>query len=131
MKRVLTAAVLIPLVILALFKAPLWLFTLLVFAVAVLAAREYLGIATATGFRPFNWLSYLFLSCIFVLLTLSFLTNWRVLQGARRSNLIGVSFVSFRSFFPLPSSLQVCDEIRFPKHCRTQLCPICFCLMWV
>ena len=34
MKRVATAAVLIPLVILALFKAPLWLFTLLVFGVA-------------------------------------------------------------------------------------------------
>jgi len=38
-KRVLTAAILIPLVILALFRAPLWLFTLLVLGVALLAAR--------------------------------------------------------------------------------------------
>ena len=43
MKRVLTAVILIPLVVLALFKAPLWLFTLLVLGVAVLAAHEYSG----------------------------------------------------------------------------------------
>jgi phosphatidate cytidylyltransferase len=64
-KRVLTAAILIPVVILALFKAPLWLFTLLVFGVAVLAAHEYLGIVKAQGFRPFKITSY-------ILLTLSF-----------------------------------------------------------
>jgi phosphatidate cytidylyltransferase len=65
-KRVLTAAILIPLVILALFKAPLWLFSLLVLGVALLAAREYLNIAAATGFKPFRALCYLFLLCLFV-----------------------------------------------------------------
>jgi phosphatidate cytidylyltransferase len=65
-KRVLTAVILIPLVILALFKAPLWLFTLLVLGVALLAAKEYFDIAEATGFRPFRRLSYLFLSCTFL-----------------------------------------------------------------
>jgi len=65
-KRVLTAVILIPLVILALFKAPLWLFTLLVLGVALLAAREYLDIAAATGFKPFRALGYLFLLCLFV-----------------------------------------------------------------
>jgi len=65
-KRVLTAIVLIPLVVLALFKAPLWLFTLLVLGVALLAAREYLAIATATGFKPFRMLGYSFLLCLFV-----------------------------------------------------------------
>ncbi len=45
MKRVLTAVILIPIVVLALFKAPLWLFTLLVLGVALLAAREYFDIA--------------------------------------------------------------------------------------
>ena len=68
MKRVLTAAILIPLVILALFKAPLWLFTLLVFGVAVLAAREYLGIAKAQGFRPFYRVSYAALTLSFVII---------------------------------------------------------------
>jgi phosphatidate cytidylyltransferase len=65
-KRVLTAVILIPLVILALFKAPLWLFTLLVLGVALLAAQEYLNIAAATGFKPFRALGYLFLLCLFV-----------------------------------------------------------------
>ena len=66
MKRVLTAAILIPLVIVALFRAPLWLFTLLVLGVALLAAKEYFDIAEKTGFRPFRALGYLFLVCVFV-----------------------------------------------------------------
>lgn len=66
MKRVLTAAILIPLVILTLFKAPPWLFTLLVLGVALLAGKEYLDIVTATGLKPFRALSYLFLLCLFV-----------------------------------------------------------------
>jgi phosphatidate cytidylyltransferase len=58
MKRVLTAAVLIPLVLLAVFRAPLWLFALLVAVFIVLALREYLGIAEAAGFKPFRRLTY-------------------------------------------------------------------------
>ena len=65
MKRVLTAVVLIPLVIVALFKAPLWLFTLLVFGVAVLAAHEYFGIVKAQGFRPFAATGYVFFALSF------------------------------------------------------------------
>lgn len=65
MKRVLTAVILIPIVILALFKAPLWLFTVLVFGVAVLAAHEYFGIVKAQGFRPFQVTSYFFLALTF------------------------------------------------------------------
>jgi phosphatidate cytidylyltransferase len=61
-KRVLTAAILIPIVIVALFRAPLWLFTLLVLGVALLAAREYFGIVKAQGFRPFTALGYLFVA---------------------------------------------------------------------
>jgi len=57
-KRVLTAGILIPIVVLALFRAPLWLFALLVLGVALLAAKEYLGIVKASGFRPFRVLSY-------------------------------------------------------------------------
>lgn len=65
MKRVLTAAILIPVVILALFKAPLWLFTLLVFGVALLAAYEYFGIVRAQGFKPFAAGGYLFFALSF------------------------------------------------------------------
>ena len=66
MKRVLTAVILIPIVVLALFKAPLWLFTLLVLGVALLAAREYLDIAQSYGLRPFRELDYLFMVCVFL-----------------------------------------------------------------
>ena len=66
MTRVLTAIVLIPLVIFALFRAPLWLFTLLVLGTAVLASREYLDLARANGLLPFRRLTYLFVICVFV-----------------------------------------------------------------
>jgi phosphatidate cytidylyltransferase len=72
-KRVLTAVILIPIVVLALFKAPLWLFSLLVLGVALLAAREYLGIVRVQGFQPMYVTSY-------VLLVLSFVTFYFVAQ---------------------------------------------------
>ena len=65
MKRVLTAAILIPIVIVVLFRAPLWLFTLLVLGVALLAAREYFDIAEATGYKPSRVLGFLFIVLIF------------------------------------------------------------------
>jgi phosphatidate cytidylyltransferase len=45
MKRVLTAVVLIPVVLLLLFKAPDWLYSGFIGLIAVLAAHEYFGIA--------------------------------------------------------------------------------------
>ena len=68
MKRVLTAVILIPIVVLALFKAPLWLFALLVLGVALLAAREYFHIAEKTGNRPMRGLGYFFIASVFVAL---------------------------------------------------------------
>src|SRR5437016_7424460 len=51
MKRVLTAVVLIPLVLLVLFKAPLWLFTLVVGVVAMGAVWEYLKLVDGYGIQ--------------------------------------------------------------------------------
>jgi phosphatidate cytidylyltransferase len=65
-KRVLTAVILVPIVVLALFRAPLWLFALLVLGVALLAAREYFDIAEANGVRPFRNLSYMLIACVFL-----------------------------------------------------------------
>ena len=59
MKRVLTAVVLIPLVLLMVFRAPLWLFALVLAAIIVLALHEYLNIAEAAGIKPFRWLTYI------------------------------------------------------------------------
>jgi phosphatidate cytidylyltransferase len=72
-KRVLTAVILIPIVVLALFKAPLWLFTLLVLGVALLAAREYMGIVKAQGFRPMRVTSYILLTLLFAI---SYSVTW-------------------------------------------------------
>ena len=49
MARILTAAVLIPLVILLLFLAPFWAVTLAAAVVAMLACWEYLGLADGSG----------------------------------------------------------------------------------
>jgi len=58
MKRVLTAVVLVPLVLLVVFKAPLWLFALVVALVMVLALQEYLNISKAYGIQPMPWATY-------------------------------------------------------------------------
>jgi len=58
MKRVLTAAVLVPVVLLAVYNAPWWLFDLLVVAIIILALYEYLAIAEAAGLKPFKWPAY-------------------------------------------------------------------------
>jgi len=49
MKRVITAAVLIPLVLLVIFKGPFWLITAAAVLVAELATWEYLGLADLSG----------------------------------------------------------------------------------
>jgi phosphatidate cytidylyltransferase len=71
MKRVLTALVLIPLVLLAVFKAPSWLFTLLVGAVALLALKEYLDLVEGYGVKPIRWLSYALVGLLFASVALS------------------------------------------------------------
>ncbi|HEY7402570.1 MAG TPA: phosphatidate cytidylyltransferase [Candidatus Angelobacter sp.] len=58
MKRVLTAVALIPVVLLLVFKAPLWLYALVVAAIILLTLHEYLGIAEAAGIKPFHGLTY-------------------------------------------------------------------------
>src|SRR6478672_12313935 len=58
MKRVLTAAVLVPVVLLIVFKAPLWLFALAVAAIALLALHEYLGMIPAYGVEPLRRTAY-------------------------------------------------------------------------
>jgi phosphatidate cytidylyltransferase len=67
MKRIVTAAILIPLVLLAVFRAPLWLFLLITAVVALAAAFEYLGIAASYGLVPFRLPTYLYIAALFVI----------------------------------------------------------------
>ena len=97
MKRVLTAVVLVPLVILALFKTPLWLFTLLVYGVAVLAAHEYFGIVKAAGFRPFAVAGYLLLTLTFPVFL--FMGLWMMGQPSDPKMLWMMRVGAFRVFW--------------------------------
>ncbi len=67
MKRVITAAILIPLVMLAVFRAPNWIFILLVAAVALLALSEYFEIVAGYGVEPFRFLGYLITLTLFAI----------------------------------------------------------------
>jgi len=58
MKRVLTAVVLIPVVLLLVFRAPLWLFALAVAGIVVLALHEYLSLTAQYGITPVRWPTY-------------------------------------------------------------------------
>ncbi len=52
MKRVLTALILAPLVLLLVFLGPTWLMTLVVAGVAMLAAWEFLALTEHRGAKP-------------------------------------------------------------------------------
>jgi phosphatidate cytidylyltransferase len=58
MKRVLTAVVLIPVVLLVVFRAPLWLFALAIAGIAMLALHEYLNLTAHYGIKPVRWPAY-------------------------------------------------------------------------
>jgi phosphatidate cytidylyltransferase len=67
MARILTAAVLIPLVILLLFRAPFWAVTLATAAVAILACWEYLGLADGSGAQTPRWLVLIAVAALFAI----------------------------------------------------------------
>jgi len=67
LKRVLTAAVLVPIVLLIVFRAPIWLFAIVVGLIALQTTREYLDIVERYELRPFRVATYLFLAIIFAL----------------------------------------------------------------
>ena len=81
MKRVLTAAVLAPVVLLILFKAPWPFFVLAISAVVILTLREYLNVTEAYGIKPFRWMSYVVAILVvlaFTIYNFSWLVPWFV-----------------------------------------------------
>src|SRR5216684_3431188 len=65
-KRVATAVVLIPLVLLLVLKAPPYLLALVAGAVAVLAIAEFLKLVTPYGVQPLTLATYVFVALFFV-----------------------------------------------------------------
>ena len=65
-KRIATAVVLIPLVLLLVLKAPLYVLALVAGVVAVLAIAEFLKLVTAYGVQPLTLATYVFVALFFV-----------------------------------------------------------------
>jgi phosphatidate cytidylyltransferase len=74
MKRVLTAVILIPLVLLAVFRAPLWLFSALILVIAALALHEFFGIVRGYGVEPLVVISHAVQALFFV--AVGFMSAW-------------------------------------------------------
>jgi phosphatidate cytidylyltransferase len=66
MKRILTAVVLIPLVLLLIFKAPVWAMSLALAFVALAATHEYLNIVQGHGIEPFRAVTMLIVFLFFL-----------------------------------------------------------------
>src|ERR1700682_6124858 len=65
-KRVATAVVLIPLVLLLVLKAPPYVLPLVAGAVAVLAIAEFLKLVTPYGVQPLTLATYVFVALFFI-----------------------------------------------------------------
>jgi phosphatidate cytidylyltransferase len=94
MARILTAAVLIPLVIFLLFSERFWLISLATALVALLACWEYLGLADASGARTPRWLV---LPAVAVLFGVNFLRPDLITPVLSALALLIFVVVSFRS----------------------------------
>jgi len=71
LRRVLTAVVLIPIVLLLILRAPVPVLALVAALVALLAAQELLKLSEAYGIHPFRWPTYIFFGLFFLFLALS------------------------------------------------------------
>jgi phosphatidate cytidylyltransferase len=71
LKRVLTAVVLIPIVLLLVLRAPIPVLALVAALVALLSVQELLKLAEAYGTRPFRWPTYIFVGLFFLFMALS------------------------------------------------------------
>ena len=71
LKRILTAVVLIPVVLLLILRAPVPVVALVTALVALLAVQELLKISEAYKIRPFQWPTYIFVGLFFLFLAVN------------------------------------------------------------
>jgi phosphatidate cytidylyltransferase len=71
LKRILTAVVLIPVVLLLVLRAPVPVVALVAALVALLAVQELLKISEAYKIRPFHWPTYVFVGLFFLFLAMN------------------------------------------------------------
>lgn len=119
MKRVLTAVVLVPVVLLVVFWAPIWLFSLVIGLLVILSLHEYLGIMEHSGIEPVRWMAYLL--AIFIVV-------WNFLVVSTIYRDIGRNFAGyvpetsmFYWAFPLLIGLLFGIPVVFRRELRTAL----------
>jgi phosphatidate cytidylyltransferase len=71
LKRVLTAVVLIPIVLLLVLEAPITVLAAVAALVALLAVQELLRLGEGYGIRPLHWPTYIFVALFFLFLAVS------------------------------------------------------------
>ena len=71
LKRIATAAVLIPIVLALILRAPVWVLAIFAGIVALLTIHEFLKITESYGVQPTGWATHLFAGLFFVMLALS------------------------------------------------------------
>jgi phosphatidate cytidylyltransferase len=71
LKRILTAVLLIPVVLLLVLRAPVSVVALIAALVALLAVQELLKISEAYKIRPFHWPTYIFVGLFFLFLAVN------------------------------------------------------------
>lgn len=71
LKRIATAVVLIPIVLVLILRAPVWALALVAGIVALLTIQEFLKLTESYGVEPMGWPTYIFTALFFVLFALS------------------------------------------------------------
>ena len=120
MKRIVTAAILIPLVLVLVFLGPRWhwIFTLAVAAVAALAGWEYIGLARQGGFKPPRIAVVVAIVALFVARLLSDTFPWLHQTEA----VLGILALGL---------LVYCTFLRPVEHVMTDAAISIFCLFYV
>jgi phosphatidate cytidylyltransferase len=102
MKRVLTAAVLIPVIILVLFKAPVWLFGIVAMAFALISVWEYLTIADLYGASTFKAFSMSAVGMLFVLEAVRHMpAGFTDIQALQVKSALGFAIIGLTAAVPL------------------------------
>lgn len=72
LKRIATAFVLIPIVLVLILRAPIWVLSIVAGAVALLTIHEFLKLIEFYGVKPLRTLTYIFVAIFFALLAFNF-----------------------------------------------------------
>jgi phosphatidate cytidylyltransferase len=120
MQRVITAIILVPLVLLSVFKAPIGLFALIIAVLALLCSHEYLRIAEGYNLKPLRLVTYLgiaavigdyYLSIVIRGMRPANVTGWQMLRDPLHQYAIALVLVSAIPFVLLVAAM-ITEDLR-------------------